>query len=315
MYIEFKIFAKNKNTIEIYKKKMVKRSKAKSRKDREQDKKINRLMKMVDTSKKQYDTYYQFRTIPQPEGALGSTLGVSAVSLLEGCQLAQVDGAGAIQFGASKKDRTDGRIVLDNLNLQIQLKPSNAQGSQTTQQVCIAVIRSKDYRPYPYGLVANLVPTGDPTTGTAGHCDPLLLAITNSNPTVGAGLTSITASDTGYPTIVGNSAAGPRFGPTQFLTPLWATDSPFHYEVLYFKRHKLSNFTELGSRFGTVGVKYININLKNKLKGQKVQFSQRSNVTSAAAEVDENNVFLCMWSDQGASPPSADVMSRVKFYD
>ena len=60
--IIFKISAKNKNTIEIYKKqkKMSKRrSKAKNRKDREQDKKLNKLMSLVDTSKKQADTFYQ----------------------------------------------------------------------------------------------------------------------------------------------------------------------------------------------------------------------------------------------------------------
>lgn len=289
------------------------KSSAKSKKDREQDAKLGKLMAMVDTAKKQADTYYNFRSIYQPEGASGSTLGVSAVSLLEGINLA-VSNAGT-NFGASKKDRTDNRIVLDNLNLQIQLRPNNSSGAQTTQQVCIAVIRSKDFRPYPYGQVANLIPTGNPTGGQPGAADAFLLAITKSNPTTGAGIGSIAESDQGYSTIEGNAVAGQRFGSQQFLNPLWSTDSPFHYEVLYYKRHKLTNFTELGSRFGTVGVKYINVNLKKKCKGLKVQYSQNNTPATSASEVDENNIWLCMWSDQTAQPPSADVISRVKFYD
>lgn len=293
-----------------------KRVSAKSRKDREQDKKLGKLMKMVSTAKKQADTYYNFRSIYQPEGALGSTLGVSAVSLLEGINLAINDGSATAQFGASKKNRTDNKIVLDNLSLQIQLKPNDGQGAQSTQQVCIAVVRSKDFRPYPYGVVANLIPTGNPSSGQPGHCDPLLQAITRSNPTTGVGgAGSVNATDTGISTIIGNAGAGLTLGPQQFLTPVWATDSAFHYEVLYFKRHKLSNYTELGSRFGTVGVKYININLKNKIKGLKVQYSQENAPATSACEVDENNVFLMMWSDQTTAPPNADVISRVKFFD
>lgn len=293
-----------------------KTSKAKNRKDREQDKKLDKLMSLVDTNKKQYDTYYNFRQIYQPEGALGSILGVSAVSLLEGCNLARIDPTGtSTVYGASKKNRTDGEITLDNINLQLQLNINDTQGAMATQTVCVLVVRSKDYRPYAYGELPNLVPTGNPATNTVGACDPLLLAITNSNPTVGAGIGSITASDTGFPTIVGNSAAGPRFGPQQFMTPLWATDTAFHYEKLHFSRHKISSFTELSSRFGTVGKKYINISLKKKVQGLKVQYSQRTDPLAPAAEVDRNNIWLVMWSDQAAQPPSCDVISRVKFYD
>lgn len=303
---------------------MVRRkSKAKTRKDREQDKKLSKLMSLVDTAKKQADTFYQFRQIYQPGGAVGSTLpvlGVSAVSLLEGISPASTTLTGAnVQSGANKKNRTDSKIRLDNINLKIQLKPTTvASPAVATQQVCIAVVRSKNFRSYPFGTQANLIVSGNPNTSQPGPADNLLLSITTSNPTTGessAGAASVAPSNQGYPMIIGNAQNIESFGAQQFLQPYFATETPYHYEILHFSRHKLSTFTNLSSRFGTVGVKYLNLNLKRKVKGVQVDYAQGIDLVNPASQVNENNIWLCMWSDQTSNPPSADVISRVKFYD
>lgn len=298
-----------------------KRSSAKTKKDREQDKKLSKLMSLVDTGKKQADAFYQFRQIYQPGGQTGSTLpvlGVSAVSLLEGITTPEINLSGAsVQSGANKKHRTDSKIKLDNINLKIQLKP-NTSSESVTQQVCIAVIRSKNYRSYPFGVLPNLLVGGNTNTSQPGPADNLLLAITNSNPTTGltsAGGASISPSNSGYPMIVGNADPTESFGGQQFLQPCWATETPYHYDVIHFSRHKLTNFTRIDSRFGTVGVKYLNLNLKKKVKGVAVDYAQGVDLVNPAAQINENNIWLCMWSDQTQYPPTADVISRVKFYD
>ena len=293
---------------------------SKSRKDRQQDKKISKLMSLVDTDKKQLDTFYAFRGIYQPGGNPSSpTLSnvcVSAVSLLEGVNTAtSAPGGPVLQPGTSKKNRSDTRITLDNLSIQMRLFANSAGAASNTQQVYVAIIRSKNYNPYVLGVPANLNPTGNALTNAKGCVDDLLLEITKSNPTVGNGLTNFQESSTGFSTIIGNNPPTQSFGGSQFMRPMWATDSKYHYDVLYARKHNLVKDTDGSNNFGFIGFKDININLKKKVKGMKISYAQTDPLTNDASQVNENNIFLCMWSDQTAQPPSAEVNLRLKWFD
>lgn len=302
-------------------KRRTKNVKAKTAVDKNQSRRIAKMERMFDTSKKQLDTYYNFRSIFQPGGNPSSAqpdLGVLSVSLLEGIGPAEVNPAGSIQQANSKKNRGDSKIELENLSLQLRLYANDNTDASNNQEVYVAVIRSKNYQPYTFGQPASLVPTGNPITGTVGHIDNLLLEITNSNPTVGPDGTGFTSSSSGFPTIIGNAPPQQAFGPSQFMRPMWATESRYHYEVLYAKKHKLCKTADGSNRFGFIGFKDININLKKKVKGLKVSYAQGASLSGDKAfEVNENNIYLCMWSDQAltGTAPSADVSSRVKWFD
>lgn len=301
-------------------KRKTKNVKAKTSVDKRQDRRIAKIERMVDTSKKQLDTYYKFGGIFQPAGNPASgnpELGVAAVSLLEGIGPAEVNPAGSIQQANTKKNRGDSKIELENLSLQMRLYASNNTTASNIQEVYVAVIRSKNYQPYSFGQPANLVPTGNPNLNQVGHVDNLLLEITNSNPTVGpGGATGFLATSSGFPTIIGNAPPQQAFGPTQFMRPMWATESKYHYEVLYAKKHRLVKSNDGSNRFGVIGFKDININLKKKVKGLKVSYAQGASLSGTQAfDVNENNIYLCMWSDQTTDAPGADVASRVKWFD
>lgn len=296
--------------------------KSKSRKDRQQDKKISKLMSLVDTDKKQLDTFYQFRSIYQPGGnpasASNDQVAVNAVSLLEGIGPALPATASpgtALAPANSKKNRSDTRITLDNVSIQMRLFANSNQGSSNTQEVYVAVIRSKNFNPYVLGNSASLVPTGNAGTNTKGHIDDLLKSITKSNPTVGPGGTGFTPTDTGFPTIIGNNPPQNQFGSSQFMRPMWATDTKYHYDILYARKHKLVSFLDNRNRYGTVGFKDITINLKKKVKGLKITYEQGAGDANGTFQVAENNIYLAMWSDQTSAPPTAEVNSRVKWFD
>ena len=293
--------------------------KAKTAVDKAQNRRIAKMERAFDTSKKQLDTYYGFRGIYQPAGnpAAAAPLGVASVSLLEGIGPAEINvPAGTVQEANSKKNREDTKIEIENMALQLRLYANNSASASNIQEVYVAVIRSKNYQPYSFGQPANLAPTGNPFTGVVGHIDNLLLEITNSNPTVGPGAGGFSPSGAGFSTIIGNAPPNEAFGPTQFMRPMWATESKYHYEVLYAKKHKLVKETDGSNRFGFIGFKDININLKSKVKGLKISYAQGASVSSSNAyDVNENNIYLAMWSDQTTNVPSADVASRVKWYD
>ena len=132
-----------------------------------------------------------------------------------------------------KHNRTDTEILLDNIELNVRLE---AQSNQNIGNICVAVIRSKDYRPYDLlGLAPSNVPYGGGNSNVVGPADELLRVITTSNPVVADG-TIVKPALEGYSTIVGNADPALSLTSFQFLNPVWATDSEFRYEVLHFSR-------------------------------------------------------------------------------
>lgn len=300
----------------------------KSTKDKVQDMRLARLERQNQANKKQIDTPYVFRAITQPGGNTsipgGTEVGVAAVSLLEcigpGGDL--VSGATTTPVGTNKQFRSDTEILLDNVELNIRLQ---AQSNQNLGNICVAVIRTHEYNQYDQGLNPSNIPYGGGNGNVTGPCDRLLEEITLSNPVVADG-TVVLPSSQGYSTIIGNANPQLSLTPFQFLHPVWATDPKYKYEVLYFKRHRMIQATDINSPQGTVAYKYFKIRLKNKLKGLKVEYLQQDLQTTAAGlgnnawEVARNNVYLCMWSDSSIAAsttghPTAEVISRVKFYD
>ena len=304
---------------------MVRRRKyKKSTKDKVQDMRLAKLERMNEANKKQIDTPYIFRSITQPGGnALipGYTqVGVTAVSLLEciGPAGDLTSGPTTTQVGTNKQFRSDTEILLDNIELNVRLA---SQENRNLGNICVAVIRTHGYNQYDQGLVPSNAPYGGGNANVNGPCDRLLEDITTSNPVVADG-TTILPSTAGYPTIRGNDPANLSLTPFQFLHPVWATDPQYKYEVLHFSRHRMIQTTDINSPQGSVAYKYFKIRLKNKLKGMKVYYKQedQSPTSANAWEVAKNNVYLCMWSDSSITAsttghPSAEVISRVKFYD
>lgn len=295
----------------------------KSTKDKVQDMRLRRLERQQEANKKQIDTPYNFRSITQPGGNTlipGYTqVGVAAVSLLECIGVAGDLTSGATtdpSKGVNKNNRTDTDILLDNIELNVRLQ---AQENANLGNICVAVIRTPDYRQYEQGLSPSNVPYGGGNTNVSGPCDELLEDITTTNPVVADG-TIVLPDAEGYPTIYGNADPQRSMTSFQFLNPVWATDPKWKYEVLHFSRHRMLKSTQLSSPQGSCGYKYFKIRLKNKVKGMKVEYYQGNTSFGNAYEVSKNNIYLCMWSDSSITAsttghPSAQVISRVKFYD